>query len=724
MFIHRISAGWRNQPQDALELREGLNLIEERGAVEKPDWPAVIRAALYGPDERDADLTRTEMDCQAHGRRVILSRGMEADAPNFQAADENGNAVEELTAENAGETLTGVSREAYERIACVVTDAPSGENAEAVREIQSRIDRTQSRIEELEQREAVLNQELRDMDKRRAIENLPDLSVLTAAYAAMKNKLEADNVPELDSISRLRGAIINIMTAGKQLDKAEAEQEAAEKVLAAAKSDVDAMPFAGMTPEEAEQSALKLPFKPFIPKWLAIVFGIAVVIGAAFLFESPAAWYPFAWIAFVALGVFAGWLVKRLGERWEVTAARKREQWEVDLVRYAELYRVMEEAQAAADIKIAAADTLRESLSTNERGILREIHRFAPEVSSMSEADAQLRLCAKRRKELAIAESVVRKAQELEAERGASMAIPAVSVAKRPIAEAQEEITEPKRNQKEPDGDAQEGMSDGETQEGMSDGDAQEGAPEAESERNQDAPDEEAEAERNQGAPDEEAQTETSVEESDPARSQEARNVESRPETGRNATSQEREKLIRALNAVREEREALRLEIRRDRKELAERSRAAEAELNRVPVSMRDRALLSLLALKERENLPDDAFPKELAPRAVEIFHALTDAQHSERKIFTPGRISSLFAGAEGSSLRKFLEARGILDLFYFAVCLASFERGLSGDERPPLILRGLPSGLDERCRAASVRFLESMAENGQILLFAADSPA
>lgn len=640
LLIHRISAEWKGQTRDALELRDGLNLIEERGENVKTDWPAVICAALFGPDACDAELMRVDADCQAGERHIIISRSADADAPEFQATDENGDAAEDVTAESVGETLTGVSWDIYAQIACVSVDAPPDGDGETVRELQARIDRAQARISELEQQEMTLNQELRDVDSGQAAENLPELSVLTAAYAAMRDKLEADNVPELDSIARLRGAIINIMTAGKQLDKAEAEQEAAERVLADAKADVDAMPFAGMTPEEAEQSALKLPFKPVIPKWLAIAFGIAVVIGAAFLFQNPAVWYPFAWTAFVALGIFAGWGVRKLGERWEVMAAQRREQWEADLIRYAEVYRVMEEAQAAADIKIAAADTLRESLSTNERGILREIHRFAPEVSSMPEADAQLRLCARRRKELAIAETVVRKAEALEAKRAALMAIPALSAI---------ELS-----------DRRQAASDGVSE-----------------------------------LPDTDAQTATA--------------------------SPERGKLIRTLNAVREEREALRLEIRRDREELSERSQAAARRLARVPMSIWDRALLSLGTLKEAESLPDDAFPKELAPRTVEIFHALTDNQHAERKIFTAGRISSLFSGAEGSSLRKFLEARDSLNVFCFAVCLAVFERTFSGAEYPPLILRDVLRGFDGRCRAASIRFLETMAQNGQILFFTSD---
>ena len=492
------------------------------------------------------------------------------------------------------------------------------ENNELLRraeDLRERLDRSDARMRELEQREKDLNRRLRDLDSGQAADGVPDLSVLTAAYAAMKNKLEEDHVPELDSISHLRGAIINIMTAGKQLDKAEAEQEAAERVLAAAKADVDAMPFAGMTPEEAEQSPLKLPFRPVIPKWLAIAFGVTVAIGALFLFRSPGVWYPVAWVLFVGLGILSGWLVRKWDERWTVLAAQRRNQRESDLVRYEELYRVMEEAQAAADIKISAADTLRESLSTNERGILREIHRFAPEVSTMQEADEQLRLCARPRKELSIAEAVVRKAEAL----NGRTAVPVISVAE------------------------------------------------------------------------------------DPDR----RHVilTNLPEA---AAPPEREKLVQALNTVRGERSALRLEIRRDRAELSK-SRAAEQALSE---SFRDRARLSLDTLKA---LRHGTFP-ELASRVAELFHALTENRYAEEERFREDTLSELWDGAISDGWKIYADCSAPLSL---AVCLACFERAFSGEACPPLLLRDGPGG----SRAARVRVLEAMSENRQILFFSAQTP-
>ncbi|MBQ6206560.1 MAG: hypothetical protein IJK52_05720 [Oscillospiraceae bacterium] len=583
MFIERISADWKDGSGGVLELKDGFNLLKADGR----DWSGALRGTLCGAD---ADFARAEIVCRTPERTLTLSR----ENGEWRASDENGVA-EDLTAENCAEVLTGVGGDVYETLAFL-----SGTEAADWRE---RVETEQARLKELEEREADLNKRVRDLETEQA--EMPDLSVLTAAYEAMKGKLEEDHVPEMDTISRLRGAIINIMTAGRQLDKAEAEQEAAEKILSDAKADVDAAPFAGMTPDEAEESPLKLPWKPVIPQWLSIGFCAVAALGALFLFRSPGAWYPVLWILFVGLGVGAGWLSNKWAERWEIVAAERRDRREADLVQYAELYRIMEEAQAAADIKIAAADSLRESLTTNERGILREINRFAPEVSTMQEADAQLRLCAKRRKELSIAEAVVRKAKALE---DGSAAVPAIAV----VNERNVILT--------PSGD---------------------------------------------GTHDE---------------------------------------LARTLQTTHDERTALRLEIRRDQRELSEESERTSESVRRA-----------LDTLKRSETDLSERFADDVSERISALFGVLTDKQYEDENMFTPGSVAALLAGPGPDALKA---SPHLLAPFRLAVCLTCFERVLSGESRPPLVLRDPLRGLNERSRAASMRFLKSMAENRQILFF------
>ncbi len=582
MFIERISADWKDGSGGVLELKDGFNLLKEDGR----DWSGALRGTLFGAD---ADFAKAEVVCRTPERTLTLSR----ENGELRASDENGVA-EDVTAENCAEVLTGVSGETYGTLAFL-----SGTEAADWRE---RVETEQTRMKALEEREAALNKKVRDLESEQA--EMPDLSVLTAAYEAMKGKLEEDRVPEMETISRLRGAIINIMTAGRQLDKAEAEQEAAEKILSDAKADVDAAPFAGMTPDEAERSPLKLPWKPVIPQWLAIGFCAVAALGALFLFRSPGAWYPVLWILFVGLGVGAGWLSNKWAERWEIIAAERRDRREADLVQYAELYRIMEEAQAAADIKIAAADSLRESLTTNERGILREINRFAPEVSTMQEADAQLRLCAKRRKELSIAEAVVRKAKALE---DGSAAVPAIAV----VADERNHIVLT------PSGDGT------------------------------------------------------------------------------------RDELARTLQTTHDERTALRLEIRRDQRELSEESERTSESVRR--------------ALDTLKRSAPDVSAEDVAERVSELFGVLTDKQYEDENMFTPGSVAALLAGPGADALKT---SPHLLAPFRLAVCLTCFERVLSGESRPPLVLRDALRGLNERSRAASMRLFKSMADNRQVLFF------
>ena len=78
---------------------------------------------------------------------------------------------------------------------------------------------------------------------------------------------------------------------------------------------------------------------------------------------------------------------------------------------YCQLYEARDAAQANANAKSAAADTLYNSLSSNEQAILLEVRRFAPGAFDIPTADQLLRSCAVRRRELTEAESAAREAR-------------------------------------------------------------------------------------------------------------------------------------------------------------------------------------------------------------------------------------------------------------------------------------------------------------------------
>lgn len=95
---------------------------------------------------------------------------------------------------------------------------------------------------------------------------------------------------------------------------------------------------------------------------------------------------------------------------------------------YAKLCEARDAAQANANAKSAAADTLYNTLTSNEQGILLEVRRFAPGAFDIPTADQLLRSCAVRRKELAEMESAAREARlrcDLQAQQTPEADVPA-----------------------------------------------------------------------------------------------------------------------------------------------------------------------------------------------------------------------------------------------------------------------------------------------------------
>ena len=67
--------------------------------------------------------------------------------------------------------------------------------------------------------------------------------------AELRRQMEADRVPENDAIALLRGAIVNLETTRKAVDKARAERDEAMKSLLRAEAAVNESPFSGQTGE-------------------------------------------------------------------------------------------------------------------------------------------------------------------------------------------------------------------------------------------------------------------------------------------------------------------------------------------------------------------------------------------------------------------------------------------------------------------------------------------
>jgi len=140
MMIHKLTASFGKLENETLSLHEGLNIIHAPNESGKSTWCAFIRAMLYGVDssararsgylpdklryapwsgapmEGSMDLTADRCDI------TITRRTRSKSAPMREfSATYTGSAVkvEGMTASNAGELLTGVSRDVFNRSAFI-----------------------------------------------------------------------------------------------------------------------------------------------------------------------------------------------------------------------------------------------------------------------------------------------------------------------------------------------------------------------------------------------------------------------------------------------------------------------------------------------------------------------------------------------------------------------------------------------------------------------------
>ena len=246
-------------------------------------------------DSRELTITRT-------------TRRQTAPLGEFQAVYAGtGDAVPGLTGQNCGEALLGVGREVFERsafirqsgltvtqdaglerrIAALITSGQEdtsyteaadtlkkqlnrrrhnktgllpnleGELAELERQLQEvsaaedQLSQARSQARQLEGREAALTEELVQHDrwesarKRQALTQAETAAREAEEHAvSVRRQLETEQIPGNDTIGRLRGAIVNLETVRKSVDKARGERDEAMKALLRAEAAVNENPFA------------------------------------------------------------------------------------------------------------------------------------------------------------------------------------------------------------------------------------------------------------------------------------------------------------------------------------------------------------------------------------------------------------------------------------------------------------------------------------------------
>ena len=377
-----------------------------------------------------------------------------------------------LTGQSCGETLLGVSREVYERsafirqaglpvtqdaglerrIAALITsgeeDTSYSEAADALKKqlnrrrhnrtgqipaLEAELAETRRQLAELTETERSLTQARQTADRlAREEEELSSLLALhdrwdaarqlraldearsEAAAAAetadrLRRQAEETRLPENEAIARLRGAIVNLETVRKSVDRAMAEKDAAMKAQVRAETAVSDSPFAGRSADEARRAAEGVPPVRRKAWWLSVLLA-ALCAGGVLLVRAVGGVLPL-WAAAPAgaAGLLAGLLAifgrERADRKGRLAylagyGASSAEELTALAERYGALCRARDEAQAAAVKTAATYDALYASLTSNEQGILLEVRRFAPAAFDIPTADGALRECAVRRREL------------------------------------------------------------------------------------------------------------------------------------------------------------------------------------------------------------------------------------------------------------------------------------------------------------------------------------
>ena len=395
-----------------------------------------------------------------------------------------GDPVPGLTGPTCGETLLGVSREVFERsafirqsglsisqdpglerrIAALVTSGEEDTSySEAVTLLKKQLNRrrhnktgqlpaleaeledlrrqidqigelerqltdARRQTENLSAQEDSLLQELAQLDRwehacqRQALDQAQaEATQAQERYQSLRQRLEEENIPENDTIGRLRGAIVNLQTVRRTVEKAREERDEALKALLRAEAALNTSPFAGQTPEQVQRE-LQTPPAGKASYAAAIILGIA---GAAA--TAAALWLGQPLGTTAALCLAAGILLLSAGGSWALARSARRKAQEAALIKrygtadasaisqladtYYKMYQSREDAQAEVDKRSATADAMYASLSSNEQAILLEVRRFAPAAFDISTADQLLRGCAIRRKELQTAEAAAREAR-------------------------------------------------------------------------------------------------------------------------------------------------------------------------------------------------------------------------------------------------------------------------------------------------------------------------
>ena len=224
MKLKTMTATFGKLQKQTLELKDGLNIIEAPNESGKSTWCAFLRSMLYGIDTKARDKKGTIAEKNLYqpwdggamegsvqlnwaGRDITLRRTSKGASPlsQFQAVyTGTEEPVPGLSADSAGETLTGVGRDVFERSAFV------GQNAVAVTgsaELERRISAIVSSGQE-DVSYSETEQRLRDWRNRRYSNQknglIPKLQEEQTSLTALLERLDSAHRQESAALAAIR----------------------------------------------------------------------------------------------------------------------------------------------------------------------------------------------------------------------------------------------------------------------------------------------------------------------------------------------------------------------------------------------------------------------------------------------------------------------------------------------------------------------------------------
>lgn len=349
MTINKLTASFGKLNGESLELTEGLNVICAPNESGKSTWCAFIRAMLYGIDSAERQKAghlpdklryapwsgaamQGEMELSAGGKDITITRATKlksAPMREFSAVYTGTNVpVEGLDAANAGEMLTGASREVFKRSAFVeqgsiaVSSSPELEKrigaivstgdedcsfTEADEQLRawqrSRRYNRRGKLPELEERMAETKKRLAELD---SLANESERLTQQLEQGRQNCRQLENEITESRKTAR-RDALSNLQNLRKELNAANEAHEKADDERDARRAALCGCVIGERQPDEAAAEVKadtakclelkEISEKKTSPVLSTVLLLIALAVIAAAIFIIPQAYTPYAFLA-------------------------------------------------------------------------------------------------------------------------------------------------------------------------------------------------------------------------------------------------------------------------------------------------------------------------------------------------------------------------------------------------------------------------------------------